>query len=304
MTQAGGRLRHPTPAPDGAPPLTPGGRRANVSAYPSHPILKRAPWTWMIPAYFFLGGTAGAAAMIGAAAEITGNRQLARRSRLAAFAALVPCPPLLILDLGRPARFYNMLRVFRPTSPMNLGTWVLTAFGGALSTAVGSDVTGLARGLGRLGGLASGVLGPALSTYTRVLVSNTSTPAWHDARRYLPALFAAGAASSGGAAACLITPPDQAGPARQVAIVGAAAEFATARVMESRMGDAASTYSHGTAGILSRGAMALSLSGAGILTGFGRRRPAAAAGSLLLLAGACAERCAVWKAGEESALLT
>lgn len=298
------RNRLPSPSPDGTPKTTERGRQANVSAYPAHPILKKAPWTWMIPAYFFLGGTAGGAATIGGIAELAGNRRLAARARLAALAALVPALPLLILDLGRPARFLNMLRVVRPTSPMNVGTWILTAFGGALTALLFSTLTGVLPAVGRLGGVASTALGPALATYTAVLLSNTSTPAWHGARRFLPALFAAGAASSGGAASCLLTPPAAAAPARRIAIGAAVAEVAIARLMERGLGEVGSVYSEGRAGIYSKSSAALSLGGAATLAALGRRRPGVVAGSLLLLGGACLQRFAVWQAGRRSAELT
>lgn len=296
--------RIPSPSLEGAPRTTPRGRRVNVSAYPAHPILKKAPWTWLIPAYFLFGGMAGVAGAIAGVADLTGRRRLANRARTAALIALVPCPPLLILDLGRPERFLNMLRVFRPTSPMNVGTWLLTAFGGALSGSAFSAVTGFARPLGRLASLAALLLGPAVATYTGVLLSNTSAPAWHGARRWLPALFAASAASSGGAAVCLLTPPALGAPARRVAIAGATAEIALARSMEARLGEAGSVYAEGPASGYVKASAALSAGGAATLALFGRRRSGAVAGSLMLLGGACLLRFAVWKAGERSAELT
>ena len=35
---------------------------------------------------------------------------------------------MLVLDLGDPLRFHHMLRVFKPSSPMSLGTWSLAAY--------------------------------------------------------------------------------------------------------------------------------------------------------------------------------
>jgi formate-dependent nitrite reductase membrane component NrfD len=290
-----------TPSPAGVPEQTPSGRRVNVSAYSGHAILKRAPWTWMIPAYFFLGGTAGMAASIAGFARVSGNRRLARPALLVSAIAFVPCAPLLILDLGRPERFYNMLRVFRPTSPMNIGTWILTAFGGALAGAVGSEVTGLARKPAAFLTAVAAALGPALSTYTAVLLANTSTPAWHEARRELPFVFAAGAAASAGAALCLATPFEAAVPARRLAIAGALAELLGARVMETRLGDAGAGYRTGAGHGLASTAEVLGLAGAGVLAIAGRRRAILSVGAVLVLAGAAAERFAIWKAGDESA---
>src|SRR5581483_4925059 len=166
----------------------------NVSEYPPRRILKPAPWTWEIPAYFFVGGLAGASATLGLGAELAGMPRLARRARLAAAVGAAACPPLLISDLGRPERFLNMLRVLRPTSPMNVGTWGLSAFGASAGAAAASDITGLARGPGRLAGAVAGLLGPPLAVYTAVLTATTAIPAWSRARPVLPFLFASGAA--------------------------------------------------------------------------------------------------------------
>ncbi len=304
MTAPPGPSRISSPLSDGAPALSASGRPANVSAYPSHAILKPAPWSWMVPLYFFLGGIAGASATIAGAAGLFGNRHLEWRARLVAFTALMPCPPLLILDLGRPERFLNMLRVFRPTSPMNMGTWILSAFGGSLSLAVGSSLTGLAAPLGRAGGALSALLGPALATYTGVLLANTSTPAWHESRRFLPGLFAASAAAGGGAACCVVTAPRHAGPARRVAIAGALAEVLISSAMERSLGAAGHVFRAGDAATYAKASRTLSLAGAATLAVGGRRRTGAVAGALMLLGGACCQRFAVWKAGERSAELT
>lgn len=296
--------RFPTPSPAASPQTTPGGRPANVSAYPAHSIVKKAPWTWMIPAYFFFGGMAGAAATIAGLAGLAGKRTLASRARVAAVTAFLPCAPLLILDLGRPQRFLNMLRVFRPTSPMNVGTWIVSAFGGAIAVSTLSAATGIARPLGRLGAAVAAMTGPALVTYTGVLLSNTSAPAWHGARRFLPALFAASAASSAGAATCLLTPPVLASPARRVAIGGAIAEVGLSRLMERRLGEVGAVYREGRASTYAGGSAALSVGGAVALAVLGRRRAGAVAGSLMLMGGACLMRFAVWQAGRRSAELT
>ena len=101
-------------------------------SYYGRPILKAPVWTWEIPAYFFFGGMAGAAAPFALLSELRGDEALARRAWLVALAGAAASPPLLIADLGRPERFHRMLRVIKPTSPMSVGSWVL----GASSTAI------------------------------------------------------------------------------------------------------------------------------------------------------------------------
>ena len=101
-------------------------------SYYGRPILKEPVWTWEIPAYFFFGGMAGAAAPFALISELRGDEALARRAWLVALAGVAASPPLLIADLGRPERFHHMLRVLKPTSPMSIGSWVL----GASSTAI------------------------------------------------------------------------------------------------------------------------------------------------------------------------
>ena len=273
----------------------------NVSRYYDRHILKPPVWTWEIPAYFFLGGTAGASAVLAALARLAGNHRLARSATLAATACIALCPPLLIDDLGRPERFLNMLRVFRPTSPMSVGTWILSLFGGLSSVAAGSELTGVARPLGRLAELAAAGLGPALSTYTAALLAQTSIPAWREARRYLPFLFGAGSAAAAGGLACITTPASAAGPARRLAIGAALAEIAVSKTMERGLGATGEPYRVQAAAPYSRAALLLMVSGAAVLAGLGRRRPGAVAGGALIMAGAAATRFMVWKAGDISA---
>jgi formate-dependent nitrite reductase membrane component NrfD len=277
---------------------------ASVSEYPGRPILRRPVWTWEVPVYFFVGGVAGASALLGLAADLAGERTLARNARLAAAAGAAVSPVLLISDLGRPERFANMLRVFRPTSPMSLGSWTLAAFGGASALAALSEATGRARPVGRAAGVAAGLLGPALATYTAVLLGQTSVPVWARARRRLPAAFAASAAAGAGALACAVTPPDQARAARRLAVGGAIAELAAVRAMERGLGDHAVAYRRGPAARYGRGAEVLTAAGAGLLGVLGRRRWAAALGGAALLGGSLSLRLAVWRAGPESAALT
>src|ERR687884_2170656 len=123
-----------------------------VRSYYGRPVIKEPTWEWEIPWYFFAGGLAGASSGLAAVARLAGNDKLARRALLAALGGATVSPVLLVADLGRPDRFYNMLRVFKPTSPMSMGTWILTAFGSSTGVAVVSEVLDLFPRVGRLAG--------------------------------------------------------------------------------------------------------------------------------------------------------
>jgi hypothetical protein len=162
-------------------------------------------------------------------------------------------------------------------------------------------VIGFPKALGRRSEPAAAVLGPLLATYTAVLLTDTSIPVWSEARRELPFLFASGAAASAGAAATAITPPRDAGPARRLAIAGAAGELIATQLMERRLGELAGPYKEGTAGKLERASTGLTVAGGALLASAGKRRLAAIAGGGLLLAGAACKRWAIFKAGLASA---
>ena len=284
---------------------------AEPRSYYGQPVIKEPVWTWEIPVYFFTGGLGGASAGLAFLAELRGNDELARRAWGVALAGIGVSPALLISDLGRPTRFINMLRLFKVTSPMSVGSWLLSASGTA--TAVAAADALLARGARRrlpasaraalaaaapVAKPAAALLGLPLSTYTAALVANTSVPVWHEARRTLPFLFAGGAAASAGALASLVTPPEHAGPARRLAVGGAIAELAAARAMEESLGELARPYHEGPAGTVSRVAQLVTAAGGMALAGFARRsRPAAVGGAAALAAGALLERWAVYKAG-------
>src|SRR5919199_5661588 len=189
-----------------------------VRNYYGRAVLKEPTWKPEIPWYFFAGGLAGASSGLALVARLAGNDGLARRALLAALGGATVSPVLLISDLGRPDRFYEMLRVFKPTSPMSMGTWILSSFGPSAGIAATSDVLGIFPRLGRFFEGVAALLGPALSTYTAVLIADTSVPIWHAARRELPMVFAASSAASAGACAMMFTPVEDAGPARRLAV--------------------------------------------------------------------------------------
>ena len=270
--------------------------------YYGRPVLKEPAWTAMIPAYFFAGGLAGMSAALAFGARLAGNRRLARRALLVSLAGVSASPPLLILDLGRPERFLNMLRVFKPTSPMSVGSWLLGAFGTALGGAVAAELLGGPfRAIGRVAEPAAALLGLPLSTYTAVLVSDTAVPAWQEARHELPFVFAGSAAASAGAAAAMLTPPRHAGPARRLAIFGGLVELAATLTMERRLGTFAAAYRRGRAGQITTAAKVLTAAGTGVMALAGGRRERALVAGGLLLGGSLATRFAVLSAGHESA---
>lgn len=275
--------------------------KAEPRSYYDQPIIKPPVWTWEIPTYFFLGGMAGASSVMAVAAEAVGNDPLSRTGRRLAAAGAAASPLLLISDLGQPSRFHHMMRVVKPTSPMSVGSWILALYGPAAVSAASLAELGRLPRLRRLAGMAAAGLGPALSTYTAVLVGNTAVPVWHDARRELPAVFAAGSIASAGAVATLADPDDR--TARRMALIGGIAEMLAARRMEQGLGTAEGRpYHEGTSGTLTKVAKATTAVGTALLAlGHNRRRSAAVAGAALVLAGTVAERWAVFKAGFVSA---
>src|SRR5207302_8215752 len=88
--------------------------------YYNQPLVKPPVWVWSVPTYFYAGAAAGASLALGATAQLPGrgSLDLLRRCRWIGVTGITAGTGLLIYDLGRPERFYNMLRVFRPTSPM------------------------------------------------------------------------------------------------------------------------------------------------------------------------------------------
>ena len=113
---------------------------AEFRSYYGRPVIKEPAWTIEVPWYFFAGGMAGASAPLAVAARMAGNERLARSAVTVAAAGVAVGTPLLVSDLGRPERFHHMLRVFKPTSPMSMGSWALAAMGPAAVCAAVSDV--------------------------------------------------------------------------------------------------------------------------------------------------------------------
>ena len=277
--------------------------KAEFTSYYGRPIVKAPSWEPLdIAGYFFLGGLAGAGSVLAAGAALTGRPAMERAMKLSSFAAIGGSAVALVHDLGRPARFANMLRVLKPTSPMSVGSWLLSAYGPAAGAAALLDVTGRLPRLGRMATLGAGTLGPAIATYTAVLAADTAIPAWHEGYRELPFVFAGSATAAASGMALIAAPTVENGPARTSALLGAALEQRAMRTLQRRVGIVAETYQEGDAGRLLRVADRLTVAGAvcGALLG-GRSRVAAALGGAALLAGSACARFGIFKAGIQSA---
>jgi len=277
-------------------------RGTHMDSYYGRPIVKEPVWQPEIPFYFWTGGIAGASSVLHGIARLTGNEPLAKRALYIGAVADAVSPLLLISDLGRPERFLHMFRVFKVTSPMSVGSWILGVSGGASNTAAALELLGVLRPVKWAAELASFVTGPPLATYTGALVANTAIPVWSEARDELPWLFGASAAATAGAAALIATPSENAGPARRAAIGGSLAALGLTEYMEKKLGTVGEVYKHGEAGKYGRIAKAATAAGAALIAARGRRsRAAAVVGGALVLGGELALRWSVFKAGFQSA---
>jgi hypothetical protein len=284
-------------------------RKEVFASYYGHPIVKQAPWqSTDIAGYFFLGGLAGASSVLAMGAQLSARSGLARPLKLGAAAAIHLSLIALVHDLGRPERFLNMLRVFKPTSPMSVGVWVLFAYAPAATAAALGELAGTGelgrrvRPLASAGTVGAALLGPAVASYTSALLANTATPAWHEGHREMPFVFVGSAASAAAGLGLLTAPVAQNGPAVRLAALGAAGELTAVKVLERRIGMIAECYHEGRAGKLMRTAEALTVAGVAGALAFGRhsRLGAALSGAALLAASACA-RFGIFEAGLASA---
>ncbi|MGH3729017.1 MAG: NrfD/PsrC family molybdoenzyme membrane anchor subunit [Micromonosporaceae bacterium] len=289
-----------------------GGERAVVPeaefrSYYGRPVIKPPVWRYDIPAYLFTGGLAAGSALLAAGADATGRSRLRRIGRLGAAASVAASGYFLIHDLGRPERFHHMLRVAKPTSPMSMGTWIFSAFAPAAGAAAATELLPrhgrwrLARPVGRVAGYAAAALAPALATYTAVLLSDTAVPSWHEAYPEMPFVFAGSALASGAGLGLLAAPPEEAGPARRMAVAGAAVEVAGYRSIETRLGLLSEPYRTGRAARLLRAGRVLTAVGA-VGAVIGRRsRVLSALSGAALLAGSAATRFGIFYGGIASA---
>jgi len=258
------------------------------TGYYGRPLLQEPTWTWEVPLYFFVGGAAGAAAVVAASARIAGSEpELARDARWVAALGAAVSAPLLVSDLGRPERFLNMLRVWKPQSPMSVGAWTLTAFGSTASATAFAELLdrrGIApvKVIADAAGLLSATTGLAMATYTGVLVGATTIPAWNRNVRVLPAHFAASGLAAAVSILELLGHRQRA--LNRLGMAAALVEIATGAHHELDDDPAHAPLKQGTTGALMRTAGILSGPLPLLLRLLGRRRAAAVtaiAGSLL-----------------------
>jgi hypothetical protein len=245
-----------------------GGPIPRKPGYYGQPVVRPPVWTWEIPIYFFVGGFGGMSAMIALGALLFHHFDVARTAMWIAAIASVLSPILLIMDLGRPHLFINMLRVFKPQSAMSMGAWILTAFG--MSVVPGlialelqtfhlfagaiDQILGVAAGILMFGAAVFGVL---LATYTGVLIGATAIPAWFLHRVLLPIHF--GTAGLGSAAALLELFGHRIAPLNALGFLAAAIETALWIWLEINKHGAADRALHeSNAGWLIRGGEFLS----------------------------------------------
>ena len=280
---------------------------AEFTSYYGRPVIKEPVWRVPdVPGYLFLGGLAGASSVLAAGAQLSGYRELARVAKVGALGAISLSAVALVHDLGRPGRFANMLRVFKPSSPMSVGSWLLAGYGPVAGAAAVSELTGILPKAGTAATLGAGLLGPAIATYTAALICDTAVPAWHAGYREMPYVFAGSAASAAGGLGLLATRPADAEPARNLAVLGAAVELIAKRQLVRRLARSpgqslAEPYETGTTGAILRLAEFLT---AGALAGavLGRRsRAVSALAGASLVAASAMTRFGIFEAGMASA---
>ena len=272
---------------------------AEFESYYGKPVLNGPVWQAPdIPGYLFLGGLAGASSALAAGAQLTGRSSLATVGKVGAAGAALLSLGALVHDLGRPARFLNMLRVFKPSSPMNIGSWLLAGYGPLAGAAAASAVTGRLPRAGALATAGAAVTGPAVAAYTGALLSDTAVPAWHDAYRELPYVFTGTGATAAGGLGLLAAHPRDTGPAARLAVLGAVVEVSAFRSLRRRLGMVAQPYR--SSRLVSAGERLTVAGAVGALAGR-RHRVLSGLSGAALLAGAALVKWGVFEAGKVSA---
>jgi Polysulphide reductase, NrfD len=275
---------------------------AEFTSYYGQPVLNQPTWKAPdIPGYLFLGGLAGAGSLLAAGAQLTGRPELARVAKAGSFGAVGLSMAALVHDLGRPTRFLNMLRVFKVTSPMSVGSWLLAGYVPAAGVAVLTALSGRLPRIGAAATAGSALLGPAVAAYTGALIADTAVPAWHDGYPEMPFIFVGSGAMAAGGFGMLAAPLEQSAPARNMAILGLVTEASMFERMTHRIGMVAEPYRSGRGGWYIKAGQVLSVLGlAGAALGRRSRGISTLSGAAFAAASA-ATRWGVFNAGLASA---
>ena len=285
------------------------------TSYYGHNIVKPPPWGHEVAAYLFLGGVGGGSGLLALGAQLTGRELLRRNARLGALAAISLGGAALVKDLGRPERFYNMLRTVKLTSPMSIGSWILTAFSAGMGVASIAEIDrmtgerlplgplrGVLQTVEPLAGFEAAAFGPPLAAYTAVLLSDTANPTWNGAHEDLPFVFVSSASLAAAGLAMVTTPVKETGPARALAVMGVIGDIAAMKRMERNMDPTAAEPLHqGHPGEMLKWSERLAIAGAVGTVLVGRTRLGAAASGLALMSASALTRFGVFEAGMASA---
>lgn len=288
---------------------------AQFTSYYGRNIVKPPPWGHEVPAYLALGGIAAGSSLLAFGAQLTGRELLRRNARLGALAAISLGGAALVKDLGRPERFSNMLRTIKLTSPMSIGSWILTAFSAGMGVAGVAEidrltgerlpigpVRGVLQAVEPFAGFEAAAFGPPLAAYTAVLLSDTANPTWNAAHRDLPFVFVSSASLAGAGLAMMTTPVRETGPARLLGVLGAISDVVAMKYMASRMDPTAAEPLHqGRAGDLLRLSERLTILGVVGTVLAGRTRLGATVSGFALVGASALTRFGVFEAGMESA---
>ena len=213
-------------------------------------LLQAPVWKWEIALYFWFGGISGGSHVLGRMADRFGGgryRDLSKLASYVSFASLLPSPPLLIYDLGDPKRFHHMLRVFKPSTPMSLGSWILSGYSlpctaefvrqVAMHWLMSPDqreafeASTANKAVTAVNDVAGVPLALGLAGYTGVLLSCASTPLWCK-NTWIGPLFSSSAIATAGSAVNLaldLTGADEHGASkRAVEAIETAAHVAEA----------------------------------------------------------------------------
>ncbi len=233
--------------------------------YYDRPMLQEPVWEWPISAYYYIGGVTGASLVLAAAAQLKdgeAHHKLIKSCHSIAFVGSGLSAFCLVYDLGRPERFLNMLRVFRPTSPMNMGAWILSGVGSTAPVAlVLRNRPGLLGFIGKTCTILAGIFGAGLATYTGVLVSSSAVPIWQQSRKTMPILFGASAMASVGELFNIISGNEQERALTTTfGTVGQLVELSAGFVMEKQASEVKQVglpFREGVSGVMWRTAAAL-----------------------------------------------